>query len=83
MKEYIVKRALAMADYILETGSTVRETSAVFDISKSTVHKDVTERLRRIDYRKYLDVKKVLDYNLSIRHIRGGISTKNKYKKSH
>lgn len=81
MKDYIIKRALAMADYILEKKSTVRETSSVFDISKSTVHKDVTERLRQIDYAKYLEVKKVLEYNLSIRHIRGGISTKNKYKK--
>lgn len=81
MKDYIVKRALAMANYILENRSTVRETSRVFDISKSTVHKDVTERLKQIDFGKYLEVKEVLGYNLSIRHIRGGDSTKRKYKK--
>lgn len=82
MKDYIIKRALTMADYILENKTTVRETSGVFDISKSTVHKDVTERLKQIDYRKYAEVKKVLDYNLSIRHIRGGNSTKQKYQKN-
>lgn len=80
MKEYIIKRALTLADYVLEKKATVRETAIVFDIGKSTVHKDVTERLKQIDYGKYLLVKEVLNYNLSIRHIRGGISTKNKYK---
>ena len=82
MKDYIVKRALTAADYILEHKATVRETSAVFDISKSTVHKDVTERLKQIDLSKYNEVKRVLEFNLSIRHIRGGLSTKKKYKKN-
>ncbi len=80
MKDYIIKRAFKIADYIIETKATVREAAAVFDISKSTVHKDVTERLGQLNYEKYLEVKKVLGYNFSLRHIRGGISTKNKYK---
>jgi putative DeoR family transcriptional regulator (stage III sporulation protein D) len=70
-----------VSNYIIETGSTVRETAKVFKISKSTVHKDCTERLKEID--KYLlkEVKKVLDFNLSERHLRGGEATKKKYLK--
>ncbi len=82
MKEYIQNRILEIADYIIETGKTVRETAVVFDISKSTVHKDMTERLCEIDYARYKKVQKVLKYNLSIRHIRGGIATQKKYKVS-
>ena len=82
MKEYIELRTLQIAEYILKTKATIRETSSVFCISKSTVHKDVSQRLPRIDYEKYLRVKKILDFNLSERHIRGGISTQMKYVKS-
>ncbi len=83
MKQHIVLRAIKLADYILETKATVRDASKVFGVSKSTVHKDVTERLSRIDRDKYLSVKQVLDFNLSERHIRGGTATKEKYAGMH
>lgn len=81
MKQHIVLRATKLADYILETKATVRDASKVFGVSKSTVHKDVTERLGQIDSDKCAEVKKVLDFNLSERHIRGGTATKEKYSK--
>ncbi|MDR2201468.1 MAG: sporulation transcriptional regulator SpoIIID [Clostridiales bacterium] len=81
MKQHIVLRALKLSDYILETRATVRDASKIFNVSKSTVHKDVSERLKAIDREKYLQVKKVLDFNLSERHIRGGNATKEKYRK--
>ncbi|MFI3167637.1 MAG: sporulation transcriptional regulator SpoIIID [Bacillota bacterium] len=80
MKEYIKDRILEIADYIIATGKTVRETAKVFDVSKSTVHKDMSERLCEIDYNRYKKVAKVLKYNLSIRHIRGGLATQKKYR---
>jgi len=67
------------AEYIAETGATVRAAAAVFSVSKSTVHKDVTERLFYIDEGLYASVKKALSLNLSQRHIRGGMATKSKY----
>lgn len=73
------ERAVIFGEYIVATGATVRETAAKFDISKSTVHKDVSEKLRKIDPQLYKGVKKVLGYNLSQRHIRGGEATKAKY----
>ena len=81
MKQHIVLRATKLADYILETKATVRDASKIYGVSKSTVHKDVTERLKTIDYDKYTQVKKILDFNLSERHIRGGSATKAKYAK--
>ena len=81
MKQHIVLRATKLADYILETKATVRDASKIYGVSKSTVHKDVTERLKTIDYEKYAQVKKILDFNLSERHIRGGSATKAKYAK--
>ncbi len=81
MKQHIVLRAIKLADYIMQTKATVRDASKVYGVSKSTVHKDVTERLKQIDYDKYTEVKKVLDFNLSERHIRGGTATKEKYSK--
>lgn len=81
MKDSIKHRALCEAEYIVAAKSTVRDTATAFDVSKSTVHKDVSERLRYIDYALYLRVKAVLDLNLSERHLRGGNATKNKYKK--
>ena len=80
MQDYISERVVKEGLYIMETNSTVRATAEYFDISKSTVHKDVTERLKTIDNQLYKDVRRVLDKNLSERHIRGGIATKNKYK---
>ena len=72
-------RILNEAEYIVETNSTVRAAAGHFGISKSTVHKDVTERLKDIDKELFGEVRKVLNKNLSERHIRGGIATKNKY----
>jgi putative DeoR family transcriptional regulator (stage III sporulation protein D) len=77
--EYIEERAIKCAEYIVATGSTVRACSAHFAISKSTVHKDVSERLKYIDADLYERTRKVLELNLSERHIRGGIATKEKY----
>jgi len=77
--DYIEQRAIKCAEYIIETGCTVRACSAHFCISKSTVHKDVTERLRAVDVDLYERVRQVLDLNLSERHIRGGLATKEKY----
>ena len=79
MRDDILDRVIKEAEYIIETGATVRQTAKVYHFSKSTVHKDVTDRLRIVDKRLYKKVKKVLDKNLSERHIRGGIATKNKY----
>ena len=79
MFDYITERVTKEAEYIITTNSTVRAAAAYFNISKSTVHKDVTERLKGIDKKLYLEVREVLNKNLSERHIRGGIATKNKY----
>lgn len=80
MLEYMQERILQSAQYILSTEATVRQCAKKFGISKSTVHKDMTERLQNIDYTLYEKVRKVLNKNLHERHIRGGIATKNRYK---
>ena len=74
-------RAVVLGEYILDTGATVRATAKVFKVSKSTVHKDVSERLKVEEPELYLQVKAVLEKNKSERHIRGGMATKEKYKK--
>ena len=79
MNKSIVKRVIDEADYIILTGNTVREIASVFSVSKSTVHKDLHERLLEIDSSLYLVVNKILKYHTDIRHIRGGESTKKKY----
>ena len=79
MREDIVDRIIEEAYYITQTGATVRATAKIFHFSKSTVHKDVTERLKHIDTDLYKKVKKILEFNLSERHIRGGLATKKKY----
>ena len=81
MKDYIEERAVEIAHYIIETKATVRQTAKKFGISKSTVHKDVSERLLQIYPSKAQKVRKVLDKNKSERHIRGGMATREKYKK--
>lgn len=81
MKEDIIYRATAEARYLIDTGTTVREAAKAFDVSKSTLHKDVTERLKLISPALYSEVRAVLDFNLSERHLRGGNATKLKYKK--
>ena len=83
MKESIIKRTLTEAEYILNTKATVRACAKKFDVSKSTVHKDVSERLKYIDASLYCRVKRVLEFNLSERHLRGGNATKEKYLKLH
>lgn len=79
MNKAIIKRVIDEANYIIKTGSTVREMSKVFNVSKSTVHKDLHERLIDINNELYLEVEKILKYHTDIRHIRGGESTKEKY----
>lgn len=79
MFDYIADRAIKEGEYIISTDSTVRTAAIYFNISKSTVHKDVTERLKSIDGDLYEKVRAVLDKNLSERHIRGGMATKKKY----
>ncbi|MBQ7045176.1 MAG: sporulation transcriptional regulator SpoIIID [Clostridia bacterium] len=80
MNYTVDNRAIILGEYIINTGATVRAAAKVFKISKSTVHKDVTQRLKREQPQLYLQVKKVLEKNKSERHIRGGLATKRKYK---
>ena len=79
MKGIVEERAAMLGEYIIETGATVRSTAKKFGISKSTVHKDVSSRLKKINPSLYGEVKKVLEINKCERHIRGGMATKNKY----
>lgn len=81
MKTYIVSRARTLAEHIAATGDTVRGAGEKFGVSKSTVHKDVTERLRAIDSELYARVKDILEVNLNERHLRGGNATREKYKR--
>lgn len=74
-------RVLKEAEYILKTGYTIREIASHFHVSKSTVHKDLHERLPKIDKELFFKVDEVLKYHINIRHIRGGESTKKKYLK--
>lgn len=79
MKDYMRVRVIEIAKYILETKATVRKAAKVFGVSKSTVHKDITERLRKINSQLADEVKIILEFNKSERHIRGGRATKQKY----
>ena len=79
MTDTIEQRACQLAVYIIETGATVRAAAQKFGISKSTVHKDLSQRLPQCNKRLYLQVRQVLDTNKAQRHIRGGIATKQKY----
>lgn len=80
MKGLPEERCVTLGQYILENKATVRQTAKVFNISKSTVHKDVSERLKALNPTLYKKVKAVLDKNKAERHIRGGLATKEKYK---
>lgn len=80
MKDYIEERTLEIAKYILSENATVRKAAGVFGVSKSTVHKDVTERLPKINPLIASMVKEILEVNKQERHIRGGKATKLKYK---
>jgi putative DeoR family transcriptional regulator (stage III sporulation protein D) len=79
LKGYIEERAVEIANYIINNNATVRQTAKQFGISKSTVHKDVTERLLQINPALAKKTREVLDINKSERHIRGGLATKEKY----
>lgn len=83
MKDYIEERAIEIANYIVEEKATVRQTAKKFGVSKSTVHKDVTDRLLQINASLAREVRKVLDTNKSERHIRGGMATREKYLHQH
>lgn len=80
MQEYIRKRTLLVANYIITNKSTVRDTAKIFCTSKSTIFKDITDRLSEIDLNLRNKVKETIEYNKSERHIRGGKATKAKYK---
>lgn len=80
MPDTIEKRACELAVYMIETGATVRSAAQHFGISKSTVHKDLSFRLPRINAQLYTQVRKILDQNKQERHIRGGMATRRKYK---
>lgn len=81
MKDYIENRVLEVAHYIIDSKATIRKTAKEFGVSKSTVHKDMTERLPKINSEVARQAKEILDMNKSERHIRGGAATKMKYDK--
>ena len=83
MKGYIEERAIKTAEYIIETKATVRQTARKFGVSKSTVHKDITQALRKINKPLYWEARKILELNKQERHIRGGEATKRKYEREH
>ena len=80
MNSLIIKRVLDEANYMLNTKETVRQIAKVFNVSKSTVHKDLHERLQDINMSLYEEIDSILKYHIDIRHMRGGESTKKKYK---
>ena len=80
-REVNEKRITKEALYMIKTKETVRELATVFHLSKSTIHKDLHDRLKSIDYNLYIEVDKILKYHAQIRHLRGGESTKQKYLK--
>lgn len=79
LENAIIKRVISEAEYMIDTGKTLREIAKVFGVSKSTVHKDLKDRLKFIDNTLYLEIQKILKYHTDIRHIKGGESTKKKY----
>ncbi|MDQ0285052.1 MULTISPECIES: sporulation transcriptional regulator SpoIIID [Desulfofundulus] len=82
MQEYIQKRVLDICAYILETRATVRQAAQVFQVSKSTVHKDMTERLPSLNKKLAREVRAILEQNKAERHLRGGEATRKKYKEA-
>ena len=79
-RDYIEERAARLANYIIENKSTVREAAKRFSVSKSTVHKDISERLQQFNLTLYSQVKEILEENKAERHLRGGMATRLKYK---
>lgn len=80
MQDYIRQRVLDISKHIIKSSATVRQTATVFGVSKSTVHKDVTERLPIINEQLANEVRQILDLNKAERHLRGGEATRKKYK---
>lgn len=80
MADTIDNRACELAVYMIKTGATVRKTAEYFNISKSTVHKDISQKLPHLNKELYRQVRQILDTNKAERHIRGGLATKAKYK---
>jgi len=80
LKGIVEERAVDLGEYIIEHKATVRGAAKKFGISKSTVHKDVSERLKKLNPQLYIEVKHVLDVNKAQRHIRGGLATRRKYR---
>ncbi|MDD3653230.1 MAG: sporulation transcriptional regulator SpoIIID [Desulfotomaculaceae bacterium] len=80
MQEYIQRRVIDICEYILESHATVRQAAQVFQVSKSTVHKDMTERLPSLNKQLAREIKAILEYNKAERHLRGGEATRRKYK---
>lgn len=81
MKTFAEERSVQLGEYIVEHKATVRAAAKIFGVSKSTVHMDVTDRLKNVDSALFFRVREVLDQNKAQRHIRGGLATKEKYKK--
>ena len=82
MKNYIEERVIELAQYIIDSKTTVRNAAKKFNISKSTVHKDITQRLVYLNKGMYAKVREILNLNKEERHIRGGIATKQKYSRA-
>lgn len=83
MKQNIERRVLQEAEYMLQTKDTIRNTAKIFGLSKSSVHVDLSKRLRIVDRKLFEEIKKILDENFSQKHIRGGLSTRKKYMKKY
>ena len=81
MRDDLERRAKELAVYLIERRTTIRDAAKHFSVSKSTVHKDLSERLREIDRSLYVQVKEILEQNKAERHLRGGDATKRKYQK--
>ena len=81
MKKEIIERTVKEANYMVKTNETIRQIAKVFNVSKSTVHKDLQDRLKNLDKKTYLQIKKILKRHIQTRHIKGGQSTKKKYLK--
>lgn len=79
MNKYIIDRIIKESKYIIDNKCTIRDLAKIFEVSKSTVHKDISYRLLEVDEKLYKEVKEILKYHIDIRHIRAGESTKRKY----
>lgn len=75
------ERCEILADYIIQNKCTVRSAATHFEISKSTIHKDITKKLRNVNFGKYTEVREIIDVNKAERHLRGGMATKRKYER--